>query len=67
MRNNGTFLLDEIGWILIDYLKNGRPKTKSESIFANHEDPYGGFKKTNGRQHILWKYRRFVGVEIPQR
>jgi site-specific recombinase XerD len=59
-------LLDDIGWALIDYLKNGRPKTKSDSVFVNHKAPYGGFKETNGMQHILWKYMRFAGLERPK-
>jgi site-specific recombinase XerD len=59
-------LLADIGWAMIDYLKNGRPKTKSECIFVNHKAPYGGFKETNGMQQILWKYMRFAGLDIPK-
>lgn len=59
-------LLDDIGWALIDYLKNGRPKTKVDPVFVNHKAPYGGFKDTNGMQQILWKYMRFAGLEIPK-
>lgn len=51
---------------MIDYLKNGRPKTKANTVFVNHKAPYGGFKDTNGMQHILWKYMRFAGLEIPK-
>jgi integrase len=58
--------LEDIGWALIDYLKNGRPKTKSDSVFVNHKAPYGGFKETNGMQNILWKYMRFAGLERPK-
>ena len=59
-------ILDDIGWALIDYLKNGRPKTKANAVFLNHKAPYGGFKETNGMQHILWKYMGFAGLEIPR-
>jgi site-specific recombinase XerD len=59
-------LLDDIGWALIDYLKNGRPKTKSDSVFINHKAPYGEFKDTNGMQHILWKYMSIAGIERPK-
>jgi integrase/recombinase XerD len=62
----GLPLLDDIGWAIIDYLKNGRPKTKSDSVFVNHKAPYGGFKETNAMQHILRKYMRFAGLEIPK-
>ena len=59
-------ILDDVGWALIDYLKNGRPKTKSDTVFVNHKAPYGRFKETNGMQHILWKYMGFAGLEIPK-
>jgi site-specific recombinase XerD len=59
-------ILDDIGWALIDYLKNGRPKTKATTVFVNHRAPHGEFKDTNGMQHILWKYMRFAGLEIPK-
>jgi site-specific recombinase XerD len=59
-------LLDDIGWALIDYLKNGRPKTKSDSVFINHKAPYGEFKDTNGMQHILWNYMSVAGLERPK-
>jgi integrase/recombinase XerD len=59
-------LLDDVGWALIDYLKNGRPRTRTEIIFVNHKAPYGPFKETNGMMHILRKYMSFAGLEIPE-
>jgi integrase/recombinase XerD len=59
-------ILDDVGWALIDYLKNGRPKTKTDAVFVNHKAPFGGFKQTNGMQHILWKYMGFAGLKIPK-
>lgn len=59
-------ILDDVGWALIDYLKNGRPKTKSDAVFVNHKAPYGRFKETNGMQHILYKHMGFAGLEIPK-
>lgn len=59
-------ILDDVGWALIDYLKNGRPKTKTNAVFVNHKAPYGGFKETNGMQRILWKYMGFAGLQIPK-
>jgi len=29
-------LLDDIGWAVIDYLKNGRPETKCDAVFVRH-------------------------------
>ena len=59
-------ILDDIGWALIDYLQNGRPRTGATTVFVNHKAPYGGFKDTNGMDHILWKYMRLAGLEIPK-
>lgn len=59
-------ILDDIGWALIDYLKSGRPHTRSDAVFVNHKAPYGAFKMTNGMQHILRKYMRFADLEIPR-
>lgn len=39
-------LLDDVGWAIIDYLKNGRPETDSEYIFVRHVAPYGPLADT---------------------
>ena len=33
-------MFDDIGWALIDYLKNGRPQTTSDRVFVRHKAPY---------------------------
>ena len=35
-------LPNDVGWAIIDYLKNGRPITKCENIFVVHTFPYMG-------------------------
>ena len=35
-------LPDDVGWALIDYLKNGRPVTDCPNIFVIHNAPYTG-------------------------
>ena len=39
---------NDVGWAIIDYLKNGRPITDYENIFVVHNAPYNGkpFKST---------------------
>lgn len=59
-------LLEDIGWALIDYLQNGRPETKLDTVFITHKAPYGAFKDTYGMQKILWKYMRVAGLARPQ-
>ena len=36
-------LLDDIGWAIIDYLKNGRPQTECDCVFVRHRAPYDSF------------------------
>ena len=31
---------DAVGWSIIDYLKNGRPNTKSDHVFVRHRAPF---------------------------
>ncbi|MCR5366980.1 site-specific integrase [Eubacterium sp.] len=33
-------LPDDVGWAIIDYLKNGRPETNSKNIFVSHRYPF---------------------------
>ena len=39
-------LLDDIGWAVIDYLKNGRPETSCDRLFVRHRPPYNAFGET---------------------
>lgn len=39
-------LLDDVGWAIIDYMKNGRPETDCECIFIRHAAPYGPLNNT---------------------
>lgn len=33
-------LMDDVGWAIIDYLKNGRPITKYPNVFVRHQAPF---------------------------
>lgn len=55
-------LLDDIGWALIDYLKNGRPETISNCIFIRHKAPYDAFSDYNCLSRMLG--RRMKKAEI---
>lgn len=59
-------MLDDIAWALIDYLKNGRPKTKSSTVFVHHRAPYGAFKDGNNMYQMLRAHMKFAGLEIPK-
>lgn len=36
-------LPDDVGWAIIDYLKNGRPISDSKYVFIQHKPPYGQY------------------------
>lgn len=58
-------ILDDIGWAIIDYLKNGRPKTKSERVFVRHRAPFDAFGDNNCFQRELHRYMVKAGLNIP--
>lgn len=66
-------LLDDVGWAIIDYLKNGRPQTECDYIFVKHNqhngyygeletNPYSVLQKYLSRAHISTEYERKHGL-----
>ena len=55
-------LLEDVGWAVIDYLKNGRPKTISDCVFIRHKAPYEGFADHNCLSRMV--ARRMHKAEI---
>ncbi len=55
---------NDVGWAIIDYLKNGRPITDCENIFVVHNAPYKGkpFKSTLG--HNFNKALKRAGIPV---
>ena len=51
-------LTPEIGWVIIDYLKYGRPKVNTEHVFVRHLAPFLPFAKGNHLNQIIKKYIR---------
>ena len=58
-------LLDDIGWAVIDYLKNGRPETKCDTVFVRHRAPYNSFGENESFYRELHRYMVKAGLEIP--
>ncbi len=58
-------ILDDIGWALIDYLKNGRPKTKSPYLFIRYNPPFQEFGENANLHNIIKKYTIMAGIKIP--
>ena len=57
-------MLDDIGWAIIDYLKNGRPKTESPNLFVRHNAPFEAFGTGAGLYNIIAKYTRLAGIHL---
>ena len=36
-------LLDDVGWAIIDYVRQGRPETGCAKVFVKHRYPFGTF------------------------
>lgn len=59
-------ILNDIGWALIDYLKNARPTTSSHYLFQRMNAPYGPFGENANLHNIIAKYFRRSGIVIPE-
>lgn len=46
-------LPEDVGWAVIDYLRNGRPVTDSENVFVRHRPPYDAFPINSTLNHIF--------------
>ncbi len=66
-------LVEDVGWAIIDYLKNGRPQTSCEFIFVSHHavngyygefvtNPYGILQKYLARAQISSEFERKHGL-----
>jgi len=58
-------LLKDVGWAIIDYLKNGRPITNSECLFVRHKAPFNAFASHNAFSKELHRYIVKAGLNIP--
>jgi integrase/recombinase XerD len=59
-------LPDDVGWAVIDYLREGRPKTDETILFIRHFPEGGPISQQNKLGAILHKYMRRTGIEIPR-
>jgi site-specific recombinase XerD len=46
-------LLTDVGWAIIDYLKDGRPVTKSNNVFVRHNPPFVSFASTSSLHGMI--------------
>lgn len=57
-------ILNDIGWALIDYLKNGRPISNVPFVFIRMNAPYEAFGKDANLYNIITKYTRLSGITV---
>jgi site-specific recombinase XerD len=57
-------LLPDIGWAIIDYLKNGRPKVESPYVFLRQLAPLEPFSDEDHLHQIIVKYMRLAKIPI---
>jgi len=55
-------LLPDVGWAIIDYVKNGRPPSDCPTIFIRHVVPYETFGEYDNVAHIIGKYAQAAGI-----
>lgn len=58
-------LLDDIGWAIIDYLKNGRPQTACNRLFVRHRAPFDSFGENASFYRELHRYMQVAGITPP--
>ncbi|MCL2639196.1 MAG: tyrosine-type recombinase/integrase [Oscillospiraceae bacterium] len=58
-------LLKDVGWAIIDYLRNGRPRTNSECLFVRHRAPFNAFGDRNAFNRELHRYILKAGLNLP--
>lgn len=57
-------LLPDVGWAIIDYLKNGRPKVESPYVFLRHLAPLEPFSDEDRLHQIITKYMRLAKIPL---
>lgn len=56
-------LLKDVGWAIIDYIQNGRPKIDSPYIFLTHIPPYKNYSSENHLHATIAKYLALTDIQ----
>jgi integrase len=57
-------LLKDVGWAVIDYVRNGRPASDCPQVFVRHTAPAGPFSDQDHLHQILVKHARAAHVPL---
>lgn len=60
-------LLPDVGWAIIDYLKNGRPKVDSPYVFLRHIAPLEPFSDDDRLHQVVVKYMKLARIPVSPR
>ena len=55
-------LLKDLGWAIIDYLRNGRPESDCPYVFLRHTAPHGPVSEGNCFYHIVSRCMRVANM-----
>jgi len=56
---------EEIGWAIIDYVRDARPKTESRYVFVRHTPPHEAFSSSYNFTYMIGKYFHRAGIFVP--
>lgn len=56
-------LLKDVGWAIIDYVKNGRPKSDSPYVFLTHIPPFKNYADGNHLHATIQKYLTLTDIQ----
>jgi integrase len=57
-------LLKDVGWAIIDYVRDGRPASDCPEVFIRHTAPIGAFSDQDHLHQILVKHARVAHVHV---
>ena len=57
-------LLDDVGWAIIDYVKNGRPGSGCPKVFVKHRHPFDAFGCASSIASRLSRHAARAGIEF---
>ena len=57
-------LLKDVGWAIIDYVRDGRPTSDCPQVFLRHTAPIGPFSDQDHLHQILVKHARVAHVGL---
>ena len=58
-------LLDDVGWAIIDYVRDGRPETACQKVFVKHRHPFDAFGSASSVASRLSRHAARAEITFP--